>query len=76
MAVFVLGSFSLYTAPLRGILGEHECARILIDADADLNIKNEEGKTPIQWAKFHGQTDVIKLLERVQASRGSNQGAK
>ena len=50
--------------PLRGaaIMGEYEPARILIEAGADVNMKDLVGKTPLDYATAEGYDDIVELL--------------
>lgn len=50
--------------PLRGaaIMGEYEPARILIEAGADVNMKDPVGKTPLDYATAEGYDDIVELL--------------
>lgn len=53
------GSTPLITA---AALGEPEAAKLLIDAGADLNHKNEDGSTALQTAIVFDKTKVAKVL--------------
>ena len=53
------GSSPLITA---AVFGELEIAKILINAGADLNFKNDEGSTPLITAAAFDHTDLAKLL--------------
>ena len=50
--------------PLRdaAIMGEYEPARILIEAGADVNMKDPVGKTPLDYAREGGFDDIVELL--------------
>lgn len=43
-------------------LGLAEMARLLIDNGADLNIRNDEGFTPLHWAAGEGQKELVVIL--------------
>jgi ankyrin repeat protein len=43
-------------------LGLAEMARLLIDSGADVNIRNEEGDTPLHWAAGEGQKELVVIL--------------
>jgi ankyrin repeat protein len=43
-------------------LGLAEMARLLIDNGADVNIRNEEGYTPLHWAAGEGQKELVVIL--------------
>jgi ankyrin repeat protein len=43
-------------------LGLAEMARLLIDSGADVNIRNEEGYTPLHWAAGEGQKELVVIL--------------
>ena len=43
-------------------LGQAEMARLLIDNGADLNIRNNEGDTPLHWAAKEGQKELVVIL--------------
>lgn len=44
------------------ILGEYDVAKLLIDAGADVNMKDTVGKTPLDYAIENGYEDIIDLL--------------
>jgi len=46
---------------------ELEVVRVLVNAGADLTIKNKDGETALVMARKGEQTEVVKLLE----SRGA-----
>ena len=46
---------------------EVEVVRVLLNAGADLTIKNKDGETALKMARKYEQTEVVKLLE----SRGA-----
>jgi ankyrin repeat protein len=48
---------------------EVEVVRVLINAGADLSIKNKDGETALGMARRYEQTESVKLLE----SRGAPQ---
>ena len=50
--------------PLRdaAIMGDYEPARILIEAGADVNMKDPVGKTPLDYATAEGYDDIVELL--------------
>jgi ankyrin repeat protein len=39
-----------------------EIVRLLVDHNADLNVKLEDGTTALMWAAIHGYTELVKLL--------------
>jgi ankyrin repeat protein len=43
-------------------LGLAEMARLLIDNGADVNIRNDEGYTPLHWAAGEGQKELVVIL--------------
>jgi cytohesin len=43
-------------------LGLAEMARLLIDNDADLDIRNRQGDTPLHWAVGEGQKELVVIL--------------
>lgn len=53
------GSSPLTSAAL---FGELEIAKVLIEAGADINFKNNEGSTPLHIAAFFCNTEIVKLL--------------
>ena len=53
------GSSPLITACL---FGNAQMAKMLIDAGADLNFKNNDGSTPLITAAFFCHPDIIKML--------------
>lgn len=42
--------------------GEMECAKLLIAAKADVDIKDSNQNTPLHYAAGYGQADSVKLL--------------
>ena len=44
------------------MFGYAEVAKILLDNDADIDAKNEDGVTPLHYASFNGHTEIVKLL--------------
>ena len=58
------GSTSLNVAC---VMGRVDVARVLIDAGADLETKNNEQTTPLFNAAFFGHSEIVKLLLRAGA---------
>ncbi len=42
--------------------GEIECAKLLIEAKANVDIKDSNQNTPLHYAAGYGQADSVKLL--------------
>jgi ankyrin repeat protein len=42
--------------------GEMECAKLLIAAKADVDIKDSNQNTPLHYAAGYGQAESVKLL--------------
>jgi len=42
--------------------GEIERVKLLISEDADVNVKNSQGLTPLHYAAFEGHKDIVELL--------------
>lgn len=42
--------------------GEIECAKLLIDAGANVNLKDANQNTPLHYAAGYGQAESVKLL--------------
>jgi len=42
--------------------GHGDCVRFLLNAGADINVRNEKGSTALMLAAFHGQADMAALL--------------
>jgi ankyrin repeat protein len=36
--------------------------RLLLEHGADINLQDETGLTPLQWASFNGALEVVRLL--------------
>jgi hypothetical protein len=36
--------------------------RLLLEHDADINVQNQAGQTPLQWASMNGALEVVRLL--------------
>ena len=53
------GSSPLITA---AVFGQTDMARILIESDADLNFRNNEGSTALLSAAFFGRPEIVRLL--------------
>ena len=53
------GETALHLAAIRN---QMECARLLLDAGS-LNLKNQRGITPLDWAKSQGHTEMQRLIE-------------
>lgn len=53
------GCTALRTA---AIFGEYDAAKLLIDAGADVNMKDIVGKTPLDYAIENGHEDIVDLL--------------
>lgn len=47
--------------------GYTEIVKILIDNEADVNIKTEDGWTALMMASKYGHTDIVKLLKKAGA---------
>ncbi len=51
------------------LASEKETIKMLIDAGADINIKDKEnGNTPLMWAAFKGNVEAVKLLLSAKAN--------
>ncbi|WP_268033187.1 ankyrin repeat domain-containing protein [Algoriphagus sp. PAP.12] len=57
--------------------GKIEIAKALIDAGADLSIKNQDGSTPLHSAAFFGRVEIVQLLLEADADKSiiNNYGA-
>ena len=44
--------------------GYYECARLLHESGASIDLKSDEGKTALQYAKEFKKEDIIKWFER------------
>jgi ankyrin repeat protein len=42
--------------------------RLLLEAKADINSKDEDGRTPLSWAAEKGYEAVVRLLKSFSAS--------
>jgi len=54
------------------VFGKSDIAKILIDAGADLNFKNNDGSTPLHTAAFFCHPDIVKML----LDKGANKTIK
>ncbi|KND86748.1 Kinase D-interacting substrate [Tolypocladium ophioglossoides CBS 100239] len=59
------GTISLATATIRG---NDEIVRILLEKGAEVNIQDNEGRTPLHWASAFGDTKIVEML----LSNGAN----
>lgn len=65
------GPYNGYTALHDAIWQNHtEVARILIDAGADLDLKSNDGQTPLQLAEQHHATEIVALIRARLAAGG------
>ena len=48
--------------------GKTECVKLLIDAGADLNVRDKEGITALYLASYYGNTECVKLLRDAGAT--------
>lgn len=62
------GATALIAAAL---FGQTEAAMLLIDAGADLELKNNEGSTALITAAFVGRVEIVKSLLKSGADRNS-----
>lgn len=53
------GSSPLITA---AVFGRTDLAKLLVDAGADLNFRNNDGSTPLISAAFFGRPEIVELL--------------
>eukprot|EP00163_Fabomonas_tropica_P031347 TRINITY_DN742_c0_g1_i1.p1 TRINITY_DN742_c0_g1~~TRINITY_DN742_c0_g1_i1.p1 ORF type:complete len:735 (-),score=88.59 TRINITY_DN742_c0_g1_i1:1496-3700(-) len=42
--------------------GNPECARLLVDAGADVNVANSHGDLPVMWCCFNGHSETLEAL--------------
>ncbi|WP_286748326.1 ankyrin repeat domain-containing protein, partial [Roseivirga sp. UBA1976] len=54
---------------LAAVFGHDDIAKLLIEAKADLNIKNKEGSTALLTAAFFGRIEQVKLLLEAGADK-------
>ena len=45
--------------------GHYETTKLLLQANANILIKNDFGETAIECAKMNGHNDIVKLIEEV-----------
>jgi ankyrin repeat protein len=48
---------------------DHWPLRALIDAGANLNLPDRQGRTPLELARMRGYTEMVRMLERAPARR-------
>jgi ankyrin repeat protein len=59
------GPYNGYTALHDAIWQNHvETAKVIIDAGANLGLKNNAGQTPLEFARTRGQKELVALLEQ------------
>lgn len=46
-----------------------KCIRVLLDAGADINVRNTKGSTPLMAAAFHGKLEALRQLLDAGADR-------
>ncbi|MBR5888302.1 MAG: ankyrin repeat domain-containing protein, partial [Akkermansia sp.] len=51
-------------------IGHTECVKLLIDAGADVNRANNEGRTPLSIAEKNGHTECAELLRNCSGIKG------
>jgi len=44
--------------------GHKEIAELLIENGADLNVKDDDGRTPLDWAIMRNHTEIADLLHK------------
>ena len=49
-------------------MGNVDCVRLLLDAGADIDNKNEDEQTPLHLAAMNGRTRVVELILRLGKS--------
>ena len=55
--------------------GNTETARLLLEKGADVNAKDNDGYTALNWASNEGHTEIVELLEKAIEVRGHKQEA-
>jgi len=66
------GSTPLYVAAFKsGKKGHVEAARVLLENNADVNAKANNGSTALSVAMFRNNTDMINLLRKYGAKQGT-----
>jgi len=62
------GPYNGYTALHDAIWQNNiDTARVLIDAGANLNLKSNEGQTPLEFAKSKNRREIVAMIERKMA---------
>ena len=65
----IQGTSALHSACKKGYT---DIIEMLLAKDADINIRNNSGKTPLDMARKYNHEDIVELLQ----SRGATSGGK
>ena len=49
--------------------GHNDTVRVLMELGADMEVKDEDGRTALFWASYEGHADTVQLLLQAGANK-------